>query len=466
MKHFLPTLRKIIPLAAVLLAHPLAAFEDNIDQKLEGALADLAEFRENVAESKIPLSAERRELEKEVRDLRNQKERWERMRDSREVQLAALQKEVGLRQDDIDYVKGLLAEYINGFSSRADPAEVPVYEPVWTPALAAPDNPELSPTEVLQSQLTALVSGMERLEENIGGRILEGNAVVLDGSFENGQFLLYGPVTYFASTETGISGLSLQGPSGEATLVQASNLPTDGINATLSNGEGPLPLDPTLGRAIAIASTDETLVEHLSKGGFWIYPILFAAFLSVIISLYKLIEISGLKTVPAGTVEKLLDFLKEGKKEEALHSLADMQGPSADMLREGVRHYEEPKELLEEILLEKIVQTQPKLERLLPMVAVTAATAPLLGLLGTVTGMINTFKLITIFGTGDAKSLSSGISEALITTEWGLIVAIPALIFHAFLSRKAKSLLSQMETTGMRFVNGLTVALKKKDTAA
>ena len=79
----------------------------------------------------------------------------------------------------------------------------------------------------------------------------------------------------------------------------------------------------------------------------------------------------------------------------------------------------------------------------------------MLGLLGTVTGMIQTFKLITVFGTGDAKSLSSGISEALITTEFGLYVAIPALLAQALLSRKAKGTLSEMEQTSVAFVNGL-----------
>ena len=90
---------------------------------------------------------------------------------------------------------------------------------------------------------------------------------------------------------------------------------------------------------------------------------------------------------------------------------------------------------------------------MLPFVAVSAAAAPLLGLLGTVTGIINTFKLITVFGTGDVKTLSSGISEALITTELGLCVAIPSLLFHAYLSRKAKGVVDDMEKVGIAFVN-------------
>jgi len=98
------------------------------------------------------------------------------------------------------------------------------------------------------------------------------------------------------------------------------------------------------------------------------------------------------------------------------------------------------------------------LERFLPFLAITAATAPLLGLLGTVIGMIKTFQLITIFGTGDAKSLSSGISEALVTTALGLIVAIPVLIVHGALTRMAKRKLGLLEELSVAFVNGVAAA--------
>jgi biopolymer transport protein ExbB len=87
--------------------------------------------------------------------------------------------------------------------------------------------------------------------------------------------------------------------------------------------------------------------------------------------------------------------------------------------------------------------------------ALSAAAAPLLGLLGTVTGMINTFNMITVFGAGDPKTLAGGISEALITTEFGLVVAIPSLLLHAVLSRRVKGVLASMEQTTVAFINGL-----------
>ena len=84
------------------------------------------------------------------------------------------------------------------------------------------------------------------------------------------------------------------------------------------------------------------------------------------------------------------------------------------------------------------------LNRGLPTVAVLAAVSPLLGLLGTVTGMIETFQSITLFGTGDPKLMSGGISQALITTQLGLAVAIPLVLFHSLLTGRVNRLVEQL----------------------
>ena len=130
-----------------------------------------------------------------------------------------------------------------------------------------------------------------------------------------------------------------------------------------------------------------------------------------------------------------------------------MRGPVGKLLRVGVEHLHEPRELIEEVMFEDVLTTRLRVQGYLPFIAITAASAPLLGLLGTVTGIINTFAMITEFGSGDASMLSGGISEALITTKYGLIVAIPPLLLHAFLSRKARRIINGMESAAVAFVN-------------
>jgi biopolymer transport protein ExbB len=102
-----------------------------------------------------------------------------------------------------------------------------------------------------------------------------------------------------------------------------------------------------------------------------------------------------------------------------------------------------------------VLCTVPKLERHLGTLAVFGGIAPLLGLLGTVTGMIHTFQLVTVFGSGDAKLLSGGISEALITTEFGLAIAIPVLLIHAFFARRVRNMISHLEQTAVMMINAL-----------
>ena len=90
-------------------------------------------------------------------------------------------------------------------------------------------------------------------------------------------------------------------------------------------------------------------------------------------------------------------------------------------------------------------------ERWLPLLAVIATAAPLMGLLGTVTGMVRTFSLITVFGTGNAGKLASGISVVLVATELGLLVAIPTLVAHGFLSQRIQKKLSLLERYALEF---------------
>ena len=110
---------------------------------------------------------------------------------------------------------------------------------------------------------------------------------------------------------------------------------------------------------------------------------------------------------------------------------------------------------VKETLERAVSEAALRLETGLGVVASALSGAPVLGLLGTVTGMMETFRLITVFGSGDARQLASGISEALITTEYGLVVAIPALILHALLSRKVQGVKSTMEMTSLAFLNGI-----------
>ncbi len=111
------------------------------------------------------------------------------------------------------------------------------------------------------------------------------------------------------------------------------------------------------------------------------------------------------------------------------------------------------REDMENALQEAILNEIPRLERFLSTLGMLAAIAPLLGLLGTVTGMINTFHVIIYYGTGDPRMMSGGISEALVTTMLGLAVAIPLMLAHTLLNRRVENIIGQMEEKAVSFVN-------------
>ncbi|MCB1125480.1 MAG: MotA/TolQ/ExbB proton channel family protein, partial [Verrucomicrobiae bacterium] len=221
------------------------------------------------------------------------------------------------------------------------------------------------------------------------------------------------------------------------------------------NGKGSFPVDASLGNAVKIQATRDSLVVHIEKGGPVMVPILLLGFAAVGIFLFKWLQVGRVRVASPSDLTVILSALDLGDEQKAESHARKLSGPVGEMLASAITHFRERKEYVEEVMYEKMLETRPKLEKLLPFLALSAAAAPLLGLLGTVTGMINTFNMITVFGTGDPKTLAGGISEALITTEFGLVVAIPSLLLHAILSRKVKGVLGSMEQTTVAFINGL-----------
>lgn len=185
-------------------------------------------------------------------------------------------------------------------------------------------------------------------------------------------------------------------------------------------------------------------------------PILVMAGLALLIALCKWVSLSMVGKPSRKQLARLYEAVRQRDHVTAQERARKLRGPAGAMLSAGADHLGESRELVEEVMYESVLTSKMKLQRLLPFIAICAASAPLLGLLGTVTGIINTFKMIEVFGSGDVQSLSGGISEALITTKFGLIVAIPSLLLHAFLSRKARGVIGHMESSAVAFVNQIS----------
>ncbi len=208
-------------------------------------------------------------------------------------------------------------------------------------------------------------------------------------------------------------------------LRQPASRYADGINALQqSNGNiVEFGLDPTGGSILGLLVQAPNMAERIDQGGLVGYIILAVGAVGLLLALERLISLTLIKL----RVDRQLKST-EVRNDNPLGRLLQVraQFPHADT------------ETLELKLTEAILGEVPKLSRNLTIIKIISVVAPLMGLLGTVTGMIVTFQAITLFGTGDPKLMAGGISTALVTTVQGLVVAIPMTLLYAMLNTRSK----------------------------
>ncbi len=308
--------------------------------------------------------------------------------------------------------------------------------------------------EGVPAVLAAMDALVARLQRRIGGTQVAGEAVVAsDNRVLAGRFLLVGPAEFFLSNEGGVVGPVIARAGGEWPVVQP--LPgwtEDQARPVFDSGRGVLPLDASGGKALLLRQQQNDLLGQVRKGGVVGYIILAVGLLALIIAIQKVSDFRKLGVDEPAIVRPLLAEIAAGRHEAAERLAERLKSTTRELFLRGLRNREKPKAIIEEHLESYVLQQRMLQERRLPLLAVIATAGPLLGLLGTVTGMIKTFTLITVFGTGSAGKLSAGISEALIATKFGLMVAIPALVVHGFLSQRIQKHITMLERYALELV--------------
>jgi biopolymer transport protein ExbB len=190
-------------------------------------------------------------------------------------------------------------------------------------------------------------------------------------------------------------------------------------------------IDPTRGGLLSMLTKTPTLLERVQQGGAIGYII-------VAIGLFGLVLV-GLRLTTLGRIAgKVNRQLREPGNASANNPLGRVLLAAGDSNERDI-------DAIELLLDEAILRETPALQRGLGLLKLLAAVAPLLGLLGTVTGMILTFQSITLFGSGDPRLMAGGISQALVTTVLGLVVAIPLLFSHTLLSSRSRTLIQILD---------------------
>ena len=303
-------------------------------------------------------------------------------------------------------------------------------------------------------KMADLLIRQTRLTEEIA--LEKGRIVDRTGRQTQADILFLGPFTtaYQTKNEAGFLNYAHSGNQ----LFALSHLPSARVQKRLSrymDGQtDTITMDITRGAALRQLVHELSLLDQVPKGGAIVWPILAILVVGCGIVVERIIFLVR-KRVDADSLINRIDQMATDKNWQACTEacLAQPKKPVSRVLMAGLNHCEKQREEMENALQEAILKEIPPMERFLASLGMLAAIAPLLGLLGTVTGMIDTFHVITLYGTGDPRLMSGGISEALVTTMLGLSVAIPLMLSQTLLNRAVDRRVGELEEKAVSLVN-------------
>ena len=415
----------------------------------------LSDQRAEHSASRAPVVKALRGLEREVRGLEDALKNAGGTAIEQRLETRALRDEVAGMERELDAVAALLVEYRRSVETRMDVASLQRNRE----ALDAIDKGLAESGGPVRTSgqgpiLTFANTTVPRVFDEDG---FAGTCIGSDGVEQSGRFVRFGPAVYFAAADSGLAGMVAGGdlmprihdasPAGFAAA----------IHDLVSVGTSVVPVDLTGGDAMKVVASRLSLVERLQKGGYTMIPLLAIAALALVLVVWKTVALAGVRSREPELVSRVVGAIRSGDTASASDAASDSGAILQPILQAGVSYAHVRREALQEIMHERMLAVVPTLDKHLSTLAVLGGVAPLLGLLGTVTGMVHTFNLVTIFGSGNPGLLSGGISEALITTMVGLIIAIPVLLAHAYLVRRVRTVVSNLEQTIVHFINQVSI---------
>jgi biopolymer transport protein ExbB len=422
------------------------------EEKSRKAADDLNAARKRIADEKAPFLLRMRTAEDRIVTAQSEIEEFQAAHDEVAEQRAKLLLELDGVRKNTAYVSTLARDSLKAFEEGLAPGEGQLLSDQITALDQKLDD--TSSGSAGRAAMDVAEFLLERTQKELGGYSARGSSLIAGGnSVQKGTFAFVGPETYFLPLEGG-------GP-GTARMREGSAYPITFELAEWGRGDAAaffqgrqavVEADASGGKALRLKETTGTILEHVQKGGVVAYAIIGVGLLSLFLIAQKVRDLSRLAVESPPKVRAFLAQVAAGEESAAKRALAGLGGPTRELFEVGMQNIDKPKSILEEHLQSVLLEQRLHFERRLPLLAVIATAAPLMGLLGTVVGMVKTFALITVFGTGNAGKLASGISQVLVATELGLVVAIPTLIAHGFLANRIQKNLSLLERYALDFV--------------
>ena len=195
------------------------------------------------------------------------------------------------------------------------------------------------------------------------------------------------------------------------------------------------------------------MYDILLRGGPLVVPIAICSLLALTVFLERLWVLRRTRVIPDAFVNRIHEMINERRVSDALLLCEENKNPMANIMEAALRNAQKERGQIKEMVEEVGKHEGAQLEQYIEVIGTCAAISPLMGLLGTVTGMMDVFRQVEQVGLGDPSAFASGIWQALITTAIGLSVAIPAFIFYKYLLGKVDGLLIEMEEKSLRLID-------------
>jgi biopolymer transport protein ExbB len=201
--------------------------------------------------------------------------------------------------------------------------------------------------------------------------------------------------------------------------------------------------------------------EFILRGGFMMYPLLFSALVALTVIFERLYLLQKRYACPPDLVPKVLEQVSAGKVSEALALVRDQVNPIASVLATGLSHFGGPIDHMELAMKNQAEMWVPLLEKRVDIIDTVITAAPLMGLLGTITGMMGSFHVLSEKGVNEPNAITGGVAEALIATATGLVIALVCLLAYNFLSTRIKNFVYAVESAASRLTETRMVTQKK-----
>lgn len=281
------------------------------------------------------------------------------------------------------------------------------------------------------------------------------------GSEEDASILRMGMIAWAYRIGAGV-GLRLNAPGPEDAYRWDDQL-APGIGpaaaaamSTSAGGAAPasFPFDVTAQMEVETRTRLQGPLATIVAGGPVMVPLAAVALLAALLVVARLLFLARVGTSTGRLTAKVFEHAEAGNYQAATEVCRNKPAhPVARALAACLARRDQGAQAMEDAVQEVVLHEAPRLERFLSTIGILASIAPLLGLLGTVTGMILTFEMIASLGSGNPRLMAGGISQALITTASGLVVAIPILLMHSFLSGRVDRLIADVERFGAQLLN-------------